>query len=457
HKFAVAKPAAAVNVGKGVGPGRYAGFFSYHYAASETQLRDDPSVALFFLEKDLRPGKKMTLHFAEVASSPAFLPRKEADAIPLSVEKLPEVLGRFGIQPDSVEARWMRKTARECQEPAVGGEKKFCATSLESMVDFSTSSLGTRDVRAVSTTVTKKEYTIVQSGIYKLAGDELVACHVETYAYAVFYCHLTGSTRAYMVKMVGKDGAAVDAAAVCHADTAAWNPKHLAFQVLNVKPGTMPICHFLPQDHVVWTRRTKEDVRTGLWIESEKVSSKWLAYAVANLTAEQIDSFLPIEMGIVSKQPTNYFSKTLMASDTSTHGGFSVPRRVAEKVFPPLDFTQQPPAQELIARDLHDVEWKFKHIFRDKEKHRGALYRRPRARGPLPQVPLHPRSPARLLPRHLQRRLALPRGRCHLRGGGHDGGHAAEAEGDERLVASGEACEGTVGVITELEKAPDND
>ncbi|OAY83010.1 BURP domain-containing protein 3 [Ananas comosus] len=105
------------------GPGPYAGFFSYHYVASETQLRDDPSVALFFLEKDLRPGKKMTLHFPEVASGPAFLPRKEADAIPLSVEKLPEVLGRFGIQPDSVEARWMRKTARECQEPAVGGEK----------------------------------------------------------------------------------------------------------------------------------------------------------------------------------------------------------------------------------------------------------------------------------------------------------------------------------------------
>nr|CAD1823139.1 unnamed protein product [Ananas comosus var. bracteatus] len=129
----------------------------------------------------------MTLHFPEVASSPAFLPRKEADAIPLSVEKLPEVLSRFGIQPDSVEARWIWKTGRECQEPAVGGEKKFCATSLESMVDFSTSSLGTRDVRAVSTTVAKKgvpkqEYTIVQSGIYKLAGDELVACHVETYA-----------------------------------------------------------------------------------------------------------------------------------------------------------------------------------------------------------------------------------------------------------------------------------
>nr|CBA12001.1 putative auxin response factor 8 [Illicium parviflorum] len=83
---------------------------------------------------------------------------------------------------------------------------------------------------------------------------------------------------------------------------------------------------------------------------------------------EQKDSYLPAELGVPSKQPTNYFCKTLTASDTSTHGGFSVPRRAAEKVFPPLDFTQQPPAQELVARDLHDVEWKFRHIFRGQPK-----------------------------------------------------------------------------------------
>ncbi|XP_058098616.1 auxin response factor 6-like [Magnolia sinica] len=83
---------------------------------------------------------------------------------------------------------------------------------------------------------------------------------------------------------------------------------------------------------------------------------------------EQKDPYLPAELGNPNKQPTNYFCKTLTASDTSTHGGFSVPRRAAEKVFPPLDFSQQPPAQELIARDLHDNEWKFRHIFRGQPK-----------------------------------------------------------------------------------------
>ncbi|OIW20956.1 hypothetical protein TanjilG_26497 [Lupinus angustifolius] len=67
--------------------------------------------------------------------------------------------------------------------------------------------------------------------------------------------------------------------------------------------------------------------------------------------------------------PANYFCNTLTASDTSTHGGFSVPRRAVEEVFPPLDFSQQPPEQELIARDLHAVEWKLRHIFRGQPKH----------------------------------------------------------------------------------------
>ncbi|XP_019460128.1 PREDICTED: auxin response factor 6-like isoform X2 [Lupinus angustifolius] len=83
---------------------------------------------------------------------------------------------------------------------------------------------------------------------------------------------------------------------------------------------------------------------------------------------EQKEAYFPADLGTPSNQPTNYFCKTLTASDTSTHGGFSVPRRAAEKVFPPLDFSQQPPCQELIARDLHGHEWKFRHIFRGQPK-----------------------------------------------------------------------------------------
>ncbi|KAL9227148.1 hypothetical protein vseg_002876 [Gypsophila vaccaria] len=70
----------------------------------------------------------------------------------------------------------------------------------------------------------------------------------------------------------------------------------------------------------------------------------------------------------VHKPQTEFFCKTLTASDTSTHGGFSVPRRAAEKIFPSLDFSMQPPAQELVARDLHDNVWTFRHIYRGQPK-----------------------------------------------------------------------------------------
>lgn len=107
-----------------------------------------------------------------------------------------------------------------------------------------------------------------------------------------------------------------------------------------------------------------------------------------------------------SKHPTEFFCKTLTASDTSTHGGFSVPRRAAEKLFPQLvgclfsifflflgqirqctfyvkmfpcsifillspyhsqDFSMQPPTQELVVRDLHDNTWTFRHIYRGED------------------------------------------------------------------------------------------
>ncbi|XP_021844768.1 auxin response factor 2B isoform X2 [Spinacia oleracea] len=58
------------------------------------------------------------------------------------------------------------------------------------------------------------------------------------------------------------------------------------------------------------------------------------------------------------------FCKTLTASDTSTHGGFSVLRRHADECLPPLDMSRQPPTQELVAKDLHSNEWRFRHIFR---------------------------------------------------------------------------------------------
>ncbi|ESQ29527.1 hypothetical protein EUTSA_v10023326mg [Eutrema salsugineum] len=90
-------------------------------------------------------------------------------------------------------------------------------------------------------------------------------------------------------------------------------------------------------------------------------------YAQITLLPE-LDQSEPISPDAPVQEPekctVHSFCKTLTASDTSTHGGFSVLRRHADDCLPPLDMSQQPPWQELVATDLHNNEWHFRHIFR---------------------------------------------------------------------------------------------
>ncbi|KAF2538669.1 hypothetical protein F2Q68_00018851 [Brassica cretica] len=234
--------------------------FVYNYAASKTQLHDDPKAALFFLEKDMVPGKEMNLRFSAedgYDGKTSFLPRGEAETMPFESEKFSEILKTFSVKPGSGEAEMMKKTIEECEAKRVGGEEKYCATSLESMVDFSVSKLGKDHVRAVSTEVAQKNapmqrYIIAAAGVKKLSDDKSVVCHKQKYPFAVFYCHKAMMTSVYAVPLEGENGLRAKAVAVCHKNTSAWNPNHLAFKVLKVKPGTVPVCHFLPETHVVW-------------------------------------------------------------------------------------------------------------------------------------------------------------------------------------------------------------
>ncbi|CAI9098018.1 OLC1v1034565C1 [Oldenlandia corymbosa var. corymbosa] len=63
------------------------------------------------------------------------------------------------------------------------------------------------------------------------------------------------------------------------------------------------------------------------------------------------------------EKPTS-FAKTLTQSDANNGGGFSVPRYCAETIFPPLDYSADPPVQTILAKDVHGDTWKFRHIYR---------------------------------------------------------------------------------------------
>lgn len=168
---------------------------------------------VFFLENDLRAGQKLKQLFSEPVSKAKFIPRKVADNIPFSSKNLPEILKRFAIEPRSVEAEIVEQTIKDCEEPAMEGESKICATSPESLIDFSVSKLGSKKVQVFTTEVVSADkskdtsklqrYTVAKGG--QKIGDSAVVCHRQNYVYAVFYCHEIEATSAYTVSLVGAD------------------------------------------------------------------------------------------------------------------------------------------------------------------------------------------------------------------------------------------------------------
>lgn len=75
-----------------MGEGEYV--FKYEYESGETQLNQDPNVALFFLERDLHSGNKMNLHFSKPTIHQPFLPRQLANSTPFSSKNPPRMRGR---------------------------------------------------------------------------------------------------------------------------------------------------------------------------------------------------------------------------------------------------------------------------------------------------------------------------------------------------------------------------
>ncbi|KAJ1397715.1 BURP domain [Sesbania bispinosa] len=221
----------------------------------------DPSLMVFFTLKDLKVGKRMPIYFPkrDPATSPKLWPKEEADSVPFSSNQLPYLLKFFSFSPHSPQAIAMENTLRECESKPIKGEVKFCATSLESMLDFTQSILGlTSDLQVFATlhqtksSVIFQNYTIVQK-LLEIPAPKMVACHTLPYPYAVFYCHSQESeNRVYRISLAGENGDRVEAMSVCHMDTSQWAPSHVSFQVLGVTPGSSSVCHFFPADNLIW-------------------------------------------------------------------------------------------------------------------------------------------------------------------------------------------------------------
>ncbi|MED6111484.1 hypothetical protein PIB30_052716 [Stylosanthes scabra] len=208
----------------------------------------------FFFEHDLLPGKKLILESINPSDEFSFLSDKIAKAFPFSSNRLQEILKRLNIEADSTDAKSMKKTLAFCENPAIKGEDKYCATSLELLLDFTVSKLG-KNIRLLSTEFERetqdRQYSVAVEGAKKI-GEKAMVCHKMDYPYAVFFCHKI-DTRTYSVPLVARnDGTNVKAIAVCHTDTSHWASDYIAFKMLNTEPGTNSICHFLTTDTLIW-------------------------------------------------------------------------------------------------------------------------------------------------------------------------------------------------------------
>ncbi|KAL1299382.1 hypothetical protein HN51_043849 [Arachis hypogaea] len=228
-------------------------FFPNKYSDHLTSNKPTIPNGAFFFEHDLLPGKKLILGRIKTSDEFTFLPDTIAKAIPFSSNRLPEIFNRFNIEAESTEAESMKKTLALCEGPTIHGEERYCATSLESLLHFAVSKLG-KNIRLLSTEFERetqdRQYTVAEG--VKKNGEKAMVCHKMNYPYAVFFCHKI-DTRSYSVPlMTTNDGTKLKAIVVCHTDTAHWPSNNVAFKMLNTKPGTTPICHFLATDDVIW-------------------------------------------------------------------------------------------------------------------------------------------------------------------------------------------------------------
>ncbi|KAF5745701.1 hypothetical protein HS088_TW07G01293 [Tripterygium wilfordii] len=221
----------------------------------------DPQLMVFFTMNNLKLGHKMPIYFPkkDPSSSPQFLPKEEADSIPFSYDKLQYLLHFFSATQGTPQAQAIADTLRQCAIKPIEGEIKFCANSLESMIEFVQNTFGLDSHFQVLSTkhftksgITLQNYTVVEMP-EEVAAPKIVACHTIPYPYAVFYCHSQESeNKVFKVLLVGDNGDRVEAVAVCHMDTSHWSRKHASFRVLGIEPGSSHVCHFFPEDNLVW-------------------------------------------------------------------------------------------------------------------------------------------------------------------------------------------------------------
>ncbi|KAI4974313.1 hypothetical protein ZWY2020_047593 [Hordeum vulgare] len=227
----------------------------------KSHIHGESSVSnIIFFEESLKPGSTIAPYIQPSATSGApLLQRDVANTIPMSTGNLTDILAMFApVSHAMAKDVWMMLDL--CERPSlVKGEKKTCANSVESMVEFAAYVLtggNTRGLRAFSSPDVPAE-GVTSGRKYKVVAarratesSETMTCHGMSFPFVLFMCHAVNPTRTYEVTLESEDlTSTMVSLAVCHLDTSEFDPKKMPG---HTKPGDAPACHFIPRDSVLW-------------------------------------------------------------------------------------------------------------------------------------------------------------------------------------------------------------
>ncbi|KAI7758271.1 hypothetical protein M8C21_003617, partial [Ambrosia artemisiifolia] len=156
----------------------------------------DPALNVFFHVNDLYLGKKMPIYFAvnDPLTTPRLLTKEQSDSIPFSSKRLAYLLELISLAEGSPQAIAMEQTLKQCELEATPGETRFCASSLESILDLTRGILGMVKLKALTTNIHNMSNTLLQEYTFlkepmEINVSDMVACHTMAYPYTVYYCH----------------------------------------------------------------------------------------------------------------------------------------------------------------------------------------------------------------------------------------------------------------------------
>ncbi|MCO5597115.1 hypothetical protein L7F22_051190 [Adiantum nelumboides] len=239
---------------------------------------DPPYMAARYVE----PGHFFRLHGMFVGASMAFpnlnhpvpsrpyLPHVVAQRLSLKPHALSGLLAAFGIPKGTPMAAAMRDTITRCNTASSTSDNSSmaCVTSIEDMLRFVKNTLGgsvdflesdaspnylLTSLNSSSSTINITITSLEQRTRLK---DSNVVCHKRMFPSMVRVCHELQSTKVYMAEMKllmeQYYPKYIDAVAICHFDTSAWDPNHPSFLLLGISPGQGEVCHWVRADEHVW-------------------------------------------------------------------------------------------------------------------------------------------------------------------------------------------------------------